>query len=305
MMWQALGLVDSGIGASPWHVSHAFLPTPYRLSDDEIRLYAAFLDGEKVGRIGYVDVSARDPRRVVRVSRSPVLEIGEAGCFDDHGVTPLTITRVGDELRLYYTGWQLSTTIRYYLLTGLAISRDGGESFTRASQVPLLERSENERTVRAATHVMFHGGVWKMWYIAGSSTLMVNGKQLPTYDMRYLESPDGLTWGDRGRLVLSPDGRDEFGFGRPYVLETSDGFEMWYSIRTHSRGYHLGYATSPDGLHWRRQDDWAGAHPARADWDSEMQAYGAVVDCDHARYLFYNGNNYGQAGFGVARWNGE
>jgi predicted GH43/DUF377 family glycosyl hydrolase len=301
-MWQPLGLIDCRIGELLWRASHAFVPTPYRLSEGIIRVYVAFLDEFKVGRIGYVDVSARDPRQVVAVSRTPVLEIGAPGCFDDHGVTPMTVVKVGDELRLYYTGWQLSSTVRYYLLAGLAVSRDGGESFSRASQVPLLERSESELTVRTATHVAFHGGIWKMWYIAGSSTIVVDGKQVPTYDMRYLESADGLRWGDHGRVVMAPAGEDEYGFGRPYVLGTSTGFEMWYSIRTRSRGYHLGYATSVDGLHWRRQDDMAGAAPARADWDSTMQAFGAVVDSAYGRFIFYNGDEYGQAGFGVARW---
>jgi predicted GH43/DUF377 family glycosyl hydrolase len=301
-MWQPLGLVDCRIGALPWRASHAFVPTPYQISEEIIRIYVAFLDESKVGRIGYVDVSARDPRQVVGVSRQPVLDIGAPGCFDDHGVTPMTVVKVGGELRLYYTGWQLSSTIRYYLLAGLAVSRDGGESFSRASQAPLLERSERELTVRTATHVALHAGTWKMWYIAGSSTIVVDGKQVPTYDMRYLESADGLKWGDHGRVVMAPAGEDEYGFGRPYVLGTSTGFEMWYSIRTRSRGYHLGYATSADGLHWLRRDDMAGAAPPRADWDSRMQAFGAVVDSAYGRFIFYNGDEYGQAGFGVARW---
>ena len=170
----------------------------------------AFLDELKVGRIGYVDVSARDPRQVVAVSRWPVLDIGAPGCFDDHGVTPMTVVKVGGELRLYYTGWQLSSTVRYYLLAGLAVSRDGGELFSRTSQVPLLERSDSELTVRTATHVALHAGIWKMRYIAGSSTIVVDGKQVPTYDMRYLESVDGLKWGDRGRVVMAPAGEDEY-----------------------------------------------------------------------------------------------
>lgn len=301
-MWEPLGLVDCGIGDVPWRASHAFVPTPHRVSDEVIRVYVAFLDESKVGRIGYVDVSSRDPRQVIGVSRVPVLNIGAPGCFDDHGVTPMTVVKVGSELRLYYTGWQLSSTVRYYLLTGMAISRDGGESFTRAHQVPLLERSDSELTIRTAAHVIHHGGRWKMWYIGGSSTILIDGKQVPTYDMRYLESADGLAWENQGRTVMVPAGEDEYGFGRPYVLETATGFEMWYSIRTRSRGYHLGYATSPDGMNWTRLDDRAGAAPRRVDWDSQVQAFGAVLDCMYGRYIFYNGNEYGRAGFGVARW---
>ncbi len=302
-MWQLLGLIDCGLGAPAWRASHAFLPTPLILSDDTIRVYAAFLDAGKVGRVGYVDLSARDPLTVTGISPEPVLDIGAPGCFDDHGVTPMTAVRVGGEVRLYYTGWQMSSTIRYYLLAGLAVSSDGGQSFSRLKRTPLLERSDAELTVRTAPHVMFSRGKWRMWYIAGSSTIVVDGKQVPTYAMRYLESADGLAWGDTGRLILSPSGEDEYGFGRPYVLETPDGYGMWYSVRTRSRGYRFGYAVSADGIHWTRRDASDKAGPPAADWDSDAQAFAAVVDCASGRYLFYNGNDFGRAGFGVARWN--
>jgi predicted GH43/DUF377 family glycosyl hydrolase len=301
-VWKRLGMVYCAGGDQPWRKSHAYVPTPFRLSDEIIRIYAAFLDESQVGRVGYVDVRADNPLQVIAVSEHPVLEIGQPGAFDDHGVTPMTVVRSGSELLLYYTGWQLSDRVRYFLLTGLARSRDGGLTFARTSRVPILERSDAELTVRTAAHVMFHRGRWRMWYIAGSDTIMVNGKQVPTYDMRYLESADGLAWGAEGKVVMAPEGSDEYGFGRPYVVEAENGFEMWYSVRTRSRGYHLGYARSDDGLQWVRLDHLVGLQPTESDWDSQMQAFGAVVDCKHGRYLFYNGNDFGRTGFGVARW---
>lgn len=305
-MWEKAGLVYCAQGDLPWRQSHAFIPAPYLLSDEVIRLYVAFLDAAMIGRIGYVDVSAGDPTKVLGVSDTPALDIGAAGRFDDHGVTAMTVTTAGGELRLYYTGWQLDPEVRYRLFTGLARSTDGGETFTRTSDAPILGSTDAERTIRTAAHVVCEGGLWKMWYIGGSETIVVNGKQVPTYDMRYLESADGKSWGPRGRVVLAPDHVDEYGFGRPYVLRTSSGYEMWYSVRTRSRGYHLGYAVSGDGLQWARQDHLARLAPTAADsdsnWDAQMQAFTAIVDCKYGRYLFYNGNDYGRTGFGVARW---
>jgi len=272
------------------------------ISKDIIRVYAASLDEAQIGRVGYIDLDARDPRKVLAVSQTPCLDIGAPGCFDDHGVSPTAIVRDGDAWRLYYTGWQLSSTIRYYLLTGLAISHDGGQSFQRTSQTPMLERSNDELTVRTAPCLLFDHDVWKMWYIAGSSTIIVDDKQVPTYEMRYLESTDGLKWGSCGQTVMSPTGDDEYGFGRPCVVKKAAGYEMWYSVRTRSRGYHLGYATSEDGLSWQRQDHLAEFSTEPEGWDSKMQAFGTVVDSAFGRYIFYNGNEYGRTGFGAARW---
>jgi len=40
--------------------------------------------------------------------------------------------------------------VRYFLFTGLAESEDGGESFVRASRVPVLDRSDEELHVRSS-----------------------------------------------------------------------------------------------------------------------------------------------------------
>jgi hypothetical protein len=286
----------------PWRISHAYAPAPFLLSKDTIRVFVAFLDEAQIGRIGYVDVAAEDPTRIISVSDTPALDIGSPGCFDDHGVTPICAVARGEELHLFYTGWQISATVRYQLFTGLAISNDQGRSFRRLSRVPILERSDAELTVRTAPFVLHHGRVWKMWYIAGSETIVLGDKQVPRYDMRYLESADGLSWGREGHVVMSPQGEDEYGFGRPNVIETGGGFEMWYSIRTRSQGYRLGYAQSSNGLDWRRLDNLVGIQPSSHGWDSEMQSFGACMTTSSGRYLFYNGNNYGRTGFGVARW---
>lgn len=301
-MWEKLGRVYNAGGEAPWRRSHAFLPTPFLLSEDAIRVFVAFLDEKQIGRVGYVDVATQDPMQVLQVSEMPGLDIGLPGAFDDNGVTPMCAVKRGKQLHLYYTGWQLSHTVRYLLFAGLAISEDQGLTFSRQSRVPVLDRSDSELIVRTAPCVLHHRGTWKMWYIGGSDTLLVNDKQVPRYDMRFLESADGSSWGKEGRIVLSPDGEDEYGFGRPDVLETADGFEMWYSIRTRSKGYRLGYARSPDGLNWQRLDHLVGIAPSASGWDSAMQAFSACVDTRHGRYLFYNGNNYGETGFGVARW---
>jgi predicted GH43/DUF377 family glycosyl hydrolase len=303
-MWQKLGRVYNADRKIPWRLSHAFLPTPFLLREDIVRVFVAFLDEAQIGRIGYVDVDVRDPTQVLAVSDAPALDVGDPGAFDDHGVTPMCAIERGQELHLYYTGWQLSTTVRYTLFAGLAVSADRGQTFRRLSRVPVLERSDAELTIRTAPSVMHHRGQWKMWYIAGSDTIVVNGKQVPRYNMRYLESNDGVHWGSEGRVVMSPADEDEYGFGRPDVRETADGFEMWYSIRTRSKGYRLGYARSPDGLSWQRLDHLVGIEPSETGWDSTMQAFSACVDTRAGRYLFYNGNNYGETGFGVAKWLG-
>ena len=101
MNWEKLGLVYCAGGKQAWAQSHAFVPTAMMLDEEHVRVYAAFLDRERVGRLGFVDLDARNPLRVLRVADRPVLDIGVAGTFDENGLTPMCI--VENEGRFFFT----------------------------------------------------------------------------------------------------------------------------------------------------------------------------------------------------------
>lgn len=305
MTWEKLGRVYVAAGEQLWARSQAFLPTPLLLDRERIRVYVAFVDEGRVGRIGWVDVATADPRRVLGVSSRPALDVGVPGAFDDNGVTPMFALRHGRRVLLYYTGWQLGTRVRYYLFTGVAASDDEGETFVRLSQVPMLDRSDGELFVRTAAFVLADEGRWRMWYAGGDRWIRAGNKEMPSYDLRHLESDDPTRWPRQGRVCMKPTGTDEFGFGRPWVVREADRYRMWYSVRTLSRGYRIGYAESADGLRWERRDSEVGLDVSAHGWDSQMICYSAVQATDHGTYLFYNGNNYGETGFGVARLAGR
>jgi len=300
VIWKKLGLVYCADGQWDWARSHAYIPTSIMLSEDRIRVYVSLLDRAKVGRIGYVDLDARDPLDILKVSSRPVLEVGEPGTFDDSGVTPISVLPYQRKLYLYYVGWQLGVKVRYFLFTGLAVSGDGGESFERYSRVPIVERSNEEPFVRSAAHVHRNDGIWRMWYVASNGWIRVHGKAVPRYDIRNLESDDGISWGKNGAVCLRPASEDEFGLGRPFVIEEDGLYRMWYSIRTISRGYRLGYAESQDGRSWLRKDGEVGIDISDRGWDSQMICFACVQKTEYGTYMFYNGNNYGESGFGVA-----
>lgn len=264
-----------------------------------LRIYCGFRADANVSRIGYVDVSAGNPKEVIGVSAAPVLDIGLPGTFDDNGVLPASILCHENKLYLYYGGFMLGVKVPYFLFSGLAVSDDAGMTFTRYWQTPIVDRSDEGLFFRTASFVMKEEGIWKMWYIAGSRWLEHNGKQLPQYTMKYMESPDGVTWDRQGHACFHLQG-DEHGFGRPWVVRGKAGYKMYYSVRSLSKGYRLGYATSPDGKEWTRRDHALGLEVSDEGWDSQALCYSAVISYGDKKYLFYNGNNYGETGFGYA-----
>lgn len=301
--WRKLGLIYNTAHHPAWAVSHAQPPTPLVLDNGLIRLYGSFRDAQNIGRIGFADVDPSQDFRLAGVSQQPALDIGVPGTFDDNGTMPTSCVRVGDKIYMYYTGWQLGTQVPYFLFTGLAISEDGGETFTRHSEVPILERSDAERFTRAAAFVMHPpDNTLKMWYVGGRDWVYKDGKPLPHYQMRYIASDDGIQWGKEGKICLSYANDDEHGFGRPSVLFEDGIYKMWYSVRTFSKGYRLGYAESGDGITWTRLDEAVEAlnTPDPDGADSDMIAFSALVPTPSATYLFYNGNNYGEQGICAA-----
>ena len=64
--------------------------------------------------------------------------------------------------------------------------------------------------------------------------------------------------------------------------------------------YRLGYAESSDGENWKRMDDKLGIGFSEDGWDSIMMEYASSYVFNNKRYLVYNGNGFGETGFGYA-----
>jgi len=305
-MWDRKGIVFAPDGSSVWMQSHAFLPTAVLL-EDCIRVFVAFRDKMKLGRIGFVDVDIDDPCKVIRYSREPVLDIGLPGQFDEHGVSPLSAVFDGDgRLRLYYAGWQRHPEVRYFLFTGMAVSDDQGLTFSRCQDVPVIDRSPGIWQVRTGGSFHYWENKWHVWYaeFCGQGYNHKNDL-IPRYHWSYMSSEDGLHWPEKGNICLQAQEKAINGYGRAAILRRGDNsFESWVSVRTSDAGYRIGYCTSKDGLNWSEIDHRnRGLLPRETGFDSEETAYASIIrhpqDPDKL-IMFYNGRGYGKDGFAVA-----
>ena len=300
MKWNKQGLIYAPDKSLPWAQKYAFPPLPFFIKPDVLRIYVAFCDENMVGRAAYVDVSADNPLNVLAVSKNPILDIGNAGAFDENGVVPTTVVKVRDEIWMYYVGYQLGQKIRYYQFQGLAVSTDGGETFQRKQKIPVLDRSDREMLNRCSAHVQFDGKKFRMWYAGGSEWTVSNGKDFPVYNIKYLESDDGVNWGKQGATAIDFVG-GEHALGKPFVIFADGKYRMFFSMRVRDiKGYRLGYAESDDCLNWTRKDDEIKMNISSDGWDSESISYTSVIQYRDNWYMFYNGNNLGETGFGYA-----
>ena len=298
MKWLKKGLIFKTQDLNDWRDNSALQPTPL-MFDDRIRFYVGFRDKNGISRVGYIDLDINNPEKVLKVSEKPVLDIGKDGAFDEFGVVPSAIIRHDNKVYMYYAGYQLGKKVRFLVLSGLAISEDDGETFTRYSSVPIFERTENEMLFRVPHTVMFDDDKFKFWYGGGSKFSQGKDKTLPVYDVRYLESLDGKKIPTNGTTILRTK-ENEYRVGRPFVIKKNGSYLMFYGFSSEDMPYQLGYATSIDGLNWVRKDEDIGIELSKNGWDSQMMAYPCVLTIKDKTHLFYNGNNYGIDGFGYA-----
>ncbi len=304
MEWEKHGVIWKPEGNIPWMKSHATCPTPLFMPNGNLRIYLQTRDAHNVGRILYVDVDGHDFKKVISISKKPVLDIGSPGCFDDNGVFPTSVVRIDEKtIYLYYVGFELCHHVRYRLFTGLAISTDGGESFTRYSNTPILDRIDGERYFRCGPFVRRKNDIFQMWYVSGDNWQVINGKSMPIYNLKYIESKDGIYWPGNGRTVLELNDNEEHGFGRPFIIDKHDSQDMYYSIRKIDPcEYRLGFATSNDGLSWQRKDEELNLTTSTDGWDCISVEYSTrITDLNGQDWLLYNGNNFGETGFGLAK----
>lgn len=303
MGWTKKGLVYCPAGLGGWRDNSFLCPQPFLLDAETIRVYGSFRDREGVGRVGYVDVSASDPSRVLNVSRDPVLSLGEPGTFDDNGQILGDILRVGDEVWMYYVGFQKVEKVKFYAFSGLAVSRDGGDTFVRTLRVPVMDRTEEGIYGRCIHSVLREKGVFRVWYSVIYDWTFIAGVPYPTYDIKCIESADGRRFGAEGVPCVKCLG-NEYRIGRPRVRRNAAGvYEMRYTSDTLDKDYRSGYAESPDGVHWTRKDALAWLAPSPSGFDDKTACYPVEIETGYGRYMFYDGNGMGQTGFGYAKLN--
>jgi len=189
--------------------------------------------------------------------------------------------------------------VKFLAFTGVAESRDGGDTFQRLSEAPFLDRSDEGLCIRAIHAILPCPEGWRAWYSVGSTWAMINGKPFPCYHVMTQVSADGVTFRDSGSVCIAGQS-DEYRLGRPRVWQDAVGYHMLFTYGTRGGAYLPGYAWSADGIAWQRDDSQVGIAPSADGWDSRMLCYLAPLRVGDRWLAAYNGNDAGYDGFGWA-----
>ncbi|MEM0921460.1 MAG: hypothetical protein AAGI13_00335 [Pseudomonadota bacterium] len=299
---------EPGIG---WWKTHAQNPTPLIFGDRQWRLYFAVRDQENRARMLWVDVDPLDGMRITARAVEPILPLGAPGCFDSAGQGPSVALWRDGTVYLYYMGMHLRRDVPYGLALGLATSADGAR-FARQSPGPVLSVGPLDPYFVSLAHIQPETEGFSAWYMTATGwTPRPEGPADADYGVRRAVSEDGLTWSPQDVLIAPgtaklPEGG---GLARPWRARI-DGIERLffsYRARTDFRtdrdaAYRiLSLPLDAEGMPAGPAEPLAFANPPTAsDWDGFMQAYPTVLPLGQGHVMFYNGNGFGQIGFGWA-----
>lgn len=269
-------------------------------------------NGQYVSYSAYVDLDKNDLFKIKRVAKQPILSLGKVGTFDEFGIYPVSVIKEADKCRAYYGGWTRCESVPFNVAIGYAESNDGGKSFTRLGNGPILSYSPEEPFVLSGPKIRKFNDIYSLFYIAGRKWITANGKPEPVYKIRMAFSKDGINWIKHNKDLITDALGENEAQASPDVLYSNGKYHMFFCYRqatdfrrNKDRTYRIGYASSKDMIKWQRDDSKAGIDISQNGWDNEMVAYPHVFRLNNKIYMFYLGNQVGKYGFGLAELEGE
>lgn len=299
--WQKLGLLyrPEGQDRHPKLVSHAANPLPLILDGDVYRIFYSGRDENNRSSVGAVDIDIVR-REVIEEHRDPFFEHGAEGSFFADGVSIGCCYQVDEVQYMLFMGWQNPATGHWRGDIGRLVVRPD-LTLALDDARPLLGSDETDPLSLSYPWVMGDAASgYQMWYGSTSTWNAGNGEML--HVINRATSLDGHHWLREGLAVPYEIGTAQ-AFSRPSVVAKSGqgGYAMWFSYRSGGgEAYRIGYATSPDGKRWELSNEDAGITVSTNGWDSQMIEYPCIFDHKGQRLMLYNGNGYGESGFGLA-----
>ena len=296
--WRKLGVLYApSHNRSRKLLTHAANPLAINREGDVYRIFYSGRDSCNRSSVGAVDVDIVRRKAVFELAE-PAFEHGPKGSFYADGVSCGNCYVVDGVRYMLFMGWQ-SPADRHWRgdIGRLIVSSDF--SLRLEGDAPFLSSNDVDPISLSYPWVMDCGDCYRMWYGSTLSWDVGNGEML--HVLHQATSVDGHIWRREGLAVPYQLGVAQ-AFSRPTVANRSTGgFEMWFSYRSgKGETYRIGYATSEDGSRWKLDLAEAGIDVSPSGWDSRMIEYPFVFDHRGLRYMLYNGDGFGQTGFGLA-----
>jgi len=314
--WIKLGKIFDPTVVENIEWMHEYAQAPATLVfDDFVRVYFSCRSkrdkqGQFISYSAFIDLDRKNLFNILRISDEPVLTLGKRGCFDEFGTYPISIVKKDNDILAYYAGWTRCQSVPFNTAIGLGISRNGGKTFEKIGNGPVLSYSIDEPFIISGPKIRKFNNRYFLFYVCGKKWILINNKPEMSLKIRLAFSYDGINWEKHNKnLIIETNGINE-SQASPDVFYANGKYHMFFCSwnpltfrKTKSRK--IGYAYSKNLLNWTRDDSKAGINISEDGFDNEMVAYPHVFELDGKIYMMYLGNEVGKFGFGLAALQGE
>jgi len=194
----------------------------------------------------------------------------------------------GKGLRVFADSKEIAASEKPGRLTGILKGRDGNAGpSTDANRVASIPETSAGWKKYEGNPVMGgkYGTCFDISVLKDGDKYRMWLSWRPKGSVALVESSDGIKWSEPPQIVLGP--KKETGWeddiNRPVVLKRGDTYHMWYT-GFNRKGSYIGYATSPDGITWKRMSDKPVLSPEKpwenicvmcphVIWDEQANAY--------------------------------
>jgi len=286
---------------------HAQVPVVDTNHDGFWRIYYSKRENRGPSLPYFIDVEAGNPKNILRKPIGPLLSVGEKGLFDWAGIMPTEIIQVNDQKYLYYIGWSNRIDVPYHNNLGLAISSDQGQTWTKFSDGPIFSTSYKEPGYIGTISIIKQSAeLYYGYYLSCRKWKEYQGRMEPTYDIKIATSENLIDWLPLNKTAVGLE-NEEGGISKASILKIDSKFYLWYAIRNTTdyreniaNSYRIKCAESSDLIHWNRTKELGLDIDPLSHWENTMVEYPHVFEFENQIYMLYNGNGFGETGFGYA-----
>ena len=301
MNFNSLGLIFTKKHFPKWNKTHAWVPTPVILKKSICRVFYAGRDKSNFSQIGYFDVDLLKPKKILKVSKLPVFSLGKTGFFDDSAVIPSQIFYLKKKYYLFYVGWTQGKTVPYIASIGLACTNNLNNNFRRLNLVPFIGKSKFDPIFTASCFCLKEKKKFKLYYSSNTSWKIINKIPTPKYLIKEAYSKNFFDWKFKNKKIFLHK-KKEIALTRPWVFKFKGQELMFYSygkMKNKKNTYKIGIAKKTK-FGWKRIDEKLNIKNKIDNFDDKTREYAATIRFADKTYVFYNGNNYGEKGIGLA-----
>ena len=226
--------------------------------------------------------SAVSQTKFKKYSGNPVLTAGPAGSWDEavDGIFGCSVLYHNSKYHMWFGGYKGSVGTMGYAYS------DDGITWTKYSGNPVFTpgAAGDFDAVIGGCSVIFYSGKFHMWY---------NGSNSGTTKIGYAYSDDGIHWTKHPTYVFEKGiagAWDEKSVSVASVVKEDSVLKMFYWGKSATSSWFTGLATSPDSIHWARQNSGNSVLSgglAEA-WDQYSQAVGTVLKHDGIYEMWYD-----------------